>query len=74
MEKLQYKGWSILPTALLTTDGQWSASCDLARSGADGLELFEGVTVPCVRAHQMDALKAACAAAMRQIDDILAEP
>lgn len=74
MEKIPYKGWYILPTALPTTDGQWTAGCDLARVEADGLEVFEAVTVQFVRAHEADAVRAACEAAMRQVDDILADP
>ena len=31
MEKIPYRGWYILPTAVPTTDGQWTAGCDLAR-------------------------------------------
>lgn len=74
MNKILYRGWIILPTALPTTDGQWTASCDLARMEADGLEVFEGVTLQFVRAYQADAIRAACDEARRQVDNILADP
>jgi len=66
MEKIHYKGWYILPTALTTTDGLWTAGCDLARVEADGLEVFECATAQFVRAREADAIRAACEAAMRR--------
>ncbi|MYN44958.1 hypothetical protein GTP23_07730 [Pseudoduganella sp. FT93W] len=74
MDKILYKGWYILPTALPTTGGQWTASCDLARVEADGLEVFEGATLQFVRPRELDAVNAACDEARRQVDNILADP
>lgn len=74
MNRILYRGWYILPTALPTTDGQWTASCDLARIEADGLEVFEGVTLQFVRATMADAVAAACDEARRQVDNLIADP
>jgi hypothetical protein len=74
MDKIHYKGWDILPTALPTTAGQWTASCDIARMDADGLQVFEGVTMQFVRPTEEEAISAACDEAIRQIDNIIANP
>ncbi|NRR31815.1 hypothetical protein HSX11_16680 [Oxalobacteraceae bacterium] len=72
--KIHYKGWEIVPFAAPTSDQQWSASCDIERAGADGLEVFEGATMQFVRATEDDAIAAACEEAIRQIDNIIANP
>ena len=74
MDKIHYKGWEIVPTALPTTDRQWTASCDIARAGADGIEVFEGATMHFVRDSEDEAIAAACDEAIRQIDNIIANP
>ena len=74
MDKIHYKGWEIVPTALPTTDGHWTASCDIARAGADGIEVFEGATMQFVRDTEDEAIAAACDEAIRQIDNIIANP
>lgn len=74
MDKIHYKGWEILPIALPTPDGRWSASCDISRVGVDGVEVFEGATMQFVRGHEDDAIAAACEEAVRQIDNIIANP
>jgi hypothetical protein len=74
MDKIHYKGWEILPVALPTADGRWSASCDIARAGADGVEVFEGATMQFVRDQEDEAITAACEEAIRQIDNIIANP
>ena len=74
MDKLHYKGWAIIPTALPTTDHQWSASCDLARVTAAGEEVFEGATMQFVRPTEDEALAAACNEAYIQVDNIIANP
>ena len=74
MGKIHYKGWDIIPVVLPTTDGQWTASCDLAHADADGMEVFEGATMQFMRAQEDDALIAACAEAIRQIDNLIANP
>jgi hypothetical protein len=72
MNKLHYKGWDILPTALPTANHKWSASCDLERKGADGMEVFEGATMQFIRDTEDEALAAACCDAYAQIDNIVA--
>ena len=74
MDKIHYKGWEIIPTALPTTDHKWTASCDIQRAGADGVEVFEGATMQFVREHEADAIAAATDEAIRQIDNIIANP
>ncbi len=72
--KMPYKGWNIIPIALPTADQRWSASCDIERAGADGHEVFEGATMQFVRDTEDDAVAAACEEAIRQIDNIIANP
>lgn len=74
MNKIEYKGWGIIPTALPTADHQWSASCDLMRFTADGMEVFEAATMQFVRPTQEEALQAACGEAYIQVDNIIANP
>ncbi|MYM25888.1 hypothetical protein GTP46_24985 [Duganella sp. FT135W] len=74
MNKLHYKGWEIIPTALPTSDHKWSASCDIERQGADGMEVFEGATMQFIRDTEDEALAAACREAHIQIDNIIANP
>jgi hypothetical protein len=74
MDKLHYKGWDIIPTALPTSDQKWTASCDLARVNADGEQVFEGATMQFVRDMKEDAIAAACDEAVIQIDNIIANP
>lgn len=74
MDKIHYKGWEIVPTALPTPDHKWSASCDIERAGADGVEVFEGATMQFVRDTEDEAIAAACDEAIRQIDNIIANP
>jgi hypothetical protein len=71
---IHYRGWSIVPVALPTSDHRWSASCDLQRVGADGLEVFEGATTQFVRDSEQEALAAATEEAARQIDNLIANP
>ncbi|MET3135016.1 hypothetical protein AAKU55_005319 [Oxalobacteraceae bacterium GrIS 1.11] len=72
--RIQYKGWEIVPLALPTSDAKWSASCDIERAGADGIEVFEGATMQFVRDQEDDAIAAACEEAIRQIDNLIANP
>eukprot|EP01133_Synstelium_polycarpum_P018267 gene18267-21860_t len=72
--KIHYKGWEIVPLAVPTTDGKWSASCDIERATAEGLEVFEGSTMQFVRDDEDGAIAAACEEAVRQIDNIIANP
>jgi len=74
MDKIHYKGWEIVPTALPTTGNKWTASCDIERAGADGVEVFEGATMQFVRDTEDEAIAAACEEAIRQIDNIIANP
>jgi len=74
MDKIHYKGWDIVPTALQTTDRRWSASCDIERASAGGVEVFEGATMQFVRDTEDEAIAAACDEAIRQIDNIIANP
>jgi transposase len=74
MDKIHYKGWEIVPTALPTTDRRWTASCDIERANADGIEVFEGATMQFVRDNEDEAIAAACDEAIRQIDNIIANP
>lgn len=72
--KIHYKGWDIAPLALPIDDARWSASCDIERAGVDGVEVFEGATMQFVRDSEDDAIAAACEEAIRQIDNIIANP
>ena len=74
MDKIHYKGWEIIPVALPTTERKWTASCDIARADADGAQVFEGATMQFVRDGEDDAIAAACEEAIRQIDNIIANP
>lgn len=75
---LHYNGWTIVPRIELAGTGTgvslWSASCDLLRSGADGVGVPEGATMSFVREHKDDALAAALDEATLQIDHFLANP
>jgi hypothetical protein len=73
-EKIHYKGWEIIPLAFPTDDQRWSASCEIERAGIDGVEVFEGATMQFVRDSEDDAIAAACDEAIRQIDNIIANP
>ena len=72
--KIHYKGWEIVPLAVPTSDNKWTASCDIERAGADGIEVFEGATMQFIRDQEDDAIAAACDEAIRQIDNIIANP
>ena len=72
--KIHYKGWEIIPLAVPVGGNQWSASCDIERAGPDGVEVFEGATMQFVRDQEDDAIAAACDEAIRQIDNIIANP
>ncbi|WP_296001485.1 DUF6566 family protein [Rugamonas sp.] len=72
--KMHYKGWDIVPFAAPTSDQAWSASCDIERANADGVEVFEGATMQFIRDTEEDAIAAACEEAVRQIDNIIANP
>jgi hypothetical protein len=72
--KIHYKGWEIVPLAVPTSDNQWTASCDIERAGADGIEVFEGATMQFIRDREDDAIAAAVDEAIRQIDNIIANP
>jgi len=72
--KIHYKGWEIVPLAFPADDGQWSASCEIERAGANGVDVFEGATMQFVRGSEDDAIAAACDEAIRQIDNIIANP
>jgi hypothetical protein len=72
--KIHYKGWEIIPLAVATGERQWSASCDIERAGPDGVDVFEGATMQFVRDQEDDAIAAACDEAIRQIDNIIANP
>jgi hypothetical protein len=72
--KIHYKGWEIIPLAVPTSDNKWTASCDIERAGADGIEVFEGATMQFIRDQEDDAIAAACDEAIRQIDNIIANP
>ena len=72
--KIHYKGWEIIPLAIPTSDQQWSASCEIERAGADGVEVFQGATMQFIRDQEDDAIAAACDEAIRQIDNIIANP
>jgi hypothetical protein len=71
--KIHYKGWEIIPLAF-PTEGRWSASCEIERAGANGVEVFEGATMQFIRDSEDDAIAAACDEAIRQIDNIIANP
>lgn len=72
--KIHYKGWEIVPLALPTSDQRWSASCDIERANEEGIEVFQGATMQFVRDTEEDAIAAACDEAIRQIDNIIANP
>lgn len=72
--KMHYKGWEIIPTAVRAGERQWSASCDIERAGPDGVDVFEGATMQFLRDSEDDAIAAACDEAIRQIDNIIANP
>ncbi|HEV7814680.1 MAG TPA: hypothetical protein VGP06_06200 [Janthinobacterium sp.] len=72
--KIHYKGWEIVPLAIPTEDRRWGASCEIERAGADGIEVFQGSTMQFVRDNEDDAIAAACDEAIRQIDNIIANP
>ncbi|HAT30890.1 MAG TPA: hypothetical protein DCW29_08605 [Janthinobacterium sp.] len=72
--KMHYKGWEIVPQALPIGDSKWTASCDIERAGTDGVEVFEGATMQFVRESEDDAIAAACEEAIRQIDNLIANP
>ena len=72
--KIHYKGWDIVPLAIPAGERQWSASCEIERAGADGVEVFEGATMQFIREREDDAIAAACDEAIRQIDNIIANP
>ena len=74
MGNIHYRGWDIIPVALPTTDGKWTASCDISRPGPHGVEVFEGATMQFVRELEEDAVTAACDEAVRQIDNLIANP
>jgi hypothetical protein len=74
MSKIHYKGWEIIPVVLPTTDGKWTASCDIAHADANGMEVFEGATMQFLREREDDAVNAACEEAVRQIDNLIANP
>ena len=71
---MHYREWTIRPFAIPLPNGQWSASCEIEREDADGLDTFQSASSVSVRDTKADAIAAACEDARHQIDGIIADP
>ncbi|MES2069991.1 MAG: hypothetical protein V4488_06560 [Pseudomonadota bacterium] len=69
-----FKGVDIFIIAIPTADGRWSASSEIQKMGADGIEISQNFTGPFEAASEADAKSAALHEAERKIIDIIASP
>lgn len=70
----EYEGFEIFMMLVPLEHGRWSATSEVERKGADGLEVFQAFGGPC-DADSSDAARSAVLADTRhKIDDLLAEP
>lgn len=69
-----FKGYDIFTIALPTTDGRWTATTEVQKNGANGLETWQNFTGPFEAATDADARNAALHEAERKLVDIIANP
>ncbi len=69
-----FKGYDIFTIALPAKDGRWSATTEIQKMGADGLEISQSFTGPFEAATEADAKNAALHEAERKIVDMIASP
>lgn len=69
-----YEGFEIFVVLVPLDRSRWSATSEVEREGADGVEVFQQFGGPC-EADTADLARAAVLADTRhKIDDLLAEP
>ncbi len=69
-----YGGFDIFVVTVPLDGGQWSATSEVSRDGADGVEVFQGFGGPCAGGSADEAKVAVLADTRHKIDDLLAEP
>lgn len=70
----EYKGFEIFVVLVPIDHGRWSATSEVERHGAEGVEVFQQFGGPC-ESESADAAKLAVLEDTRQkIDDLLALP
>jgi hypothetical protein len=70
----KFNGFDIYTLAVPTNDGRWSATSEIERQGASGLEVFQAFGGPFVADSEQAAKAQACIDAEQKIKDILANP
>ncbi len=69
-----FKGYDIFTITLPASGGRWSATTEVQKMGADGLEILQSFTAPIEAASEADAKNAALREAERKIVDLIANP
>ncbi|GGC98848.1 hypothetical protein [Undibacterium terreum] len=69
-----FKGYDIFTIAIPTKDGRWSATTEVQKMGAAGLEIMQSFTHPFEAATEAEAKNAALHEAERKIVDLIANP
>jgi len=69
-----YEGFRIFVFVLPQGDDQWSATSEVERDGAEGVETFQKFGGPCPGRTAEEARLAVLADTRHKIDNVLAEP
>lgn len=69
-----FKGYDIFTIAIPVNDGKWSATTEIQKMGAEGLEISQSFTGPFEAATEAEAKSAALHEAERKIADLIANP
>lgn len=69
-----YEDFRIFVFAMPLGDDQWSATSEVERHGADGIEVFQQFGGPCYGRTGDEAKALVIADTRRKIDDLLANP
>jgi hypothetical protein len=72
--KIPYRNWYIVPFAVPQPDGKWAANCEIEKSDADGLDIFQEALPTFLENEKESAIIIACTDAKRRIDGIIADP
>ena len=69
-----YEGFRIFVFVVPEGGDQWSATSEVQRDGAEGVETFQQFGGPCQGRTEQEARLAVLADSRQKIDDVLAEP
>lgn len=69
-----YRGYDIFTVAVPDDGELWSATSEIVRNGANGIEISQGFGGPCQAHSSEEAKNLVIADTRHKIDDLLAEP